>query len=70
MIDIAYLSSEDTPNNAKFILLKDIMQRLEKTFPTFIIRKYTDAELGRQLSTMGYEYKKQSKGASYRMKER
>ena len=70
MIDIAYLSPDDTPNNAKFILVKDIMQRLEKAFPTFVIRKHTDKELGKQLSAMGYEHKKQTKGASYRMKEK
>jgi hypothetical protein len=70
MIDIVYLSPDETPNNTKFILVKDIMQRLERTFPTFVIRKHTDKELGKQLSAMGYEYKKQTKGASYRMKEK
>ena len=70
MIDIAYLSPDGTPNNAKFILVKDIMQRLEDAFPTFVVRKHTDKELGKQLSAMGYEYKKQTKGASYRMKEK
>ncbi len=70
MIDIVYLSPDDTPDAAKFILVKDIMQRLEKAFPTFVIRKHTDKELGKQLAAMGYEYKKQTKGASYRMKEK
>ena len=31
---------------------------------------HTDKELGKQLSAMGYEHKKQTKGASYRMKEK
>ena len=70
MIDIAYLSPEETPDTAKFILVKDIMRRLEKAFPTFVVRKHTDKELGKHLSAMGYEYKKQTKGASYRLKER
>ena len=70
MIEIVYLSPEETPNAAKFLLVKDIMKQLEKAFPTFTVRKNTYTELGRQLSAMGYEYKKQTKGASYRMMEK
>ena len=70
MIDLVYLAPEDTPDDAKFILVKDIMMRLEKSFPTFIVKKNTDKELGRKLTDMGYGYKKQNKGASYRMKEK
>lgn len=32
--------------------------------------QHTDKELGYKLSDMGYEHKKQTKGASYRMKEK
>ena len=46
------------------------MKRLEKAFPTFTVRKNTDKDLGVKLTDMGYEYKRQNKGASYRMKER
>ena len=49
---------------------KDIMKRLEKSFPTFTVRKNTDKDLGVKLTDMGYEYKRQNKGTSYRMKER
>ena len=70
MIELNYLSPEDTPEDAKFILVKNIMKRLEKAFPTFVVKKHTDKELGYKLSDMGYEHKKQTKGASYRMKEK
>ena len=70
MIDLTYLTPEETPSDAKFILVKNIMKRLEMTFPTFVIRKHTDREIGKKLGDMGYEYKKQTKGASYRMKEK
>lgn len=70
MIDLNYLAPEDTPHDAKFILVKHIMKRLERAFPTFVVRKNTDRELGRKLMDMGYEYKKQNKGASYRMVEK
>ena len=69
MIELNYLPPEVTPGDAKFILLKDIMKHLEKAFPTFVVKKNTDKELGHKLSEMGYEYKRQNKGASYRMKE-
>lgn len=70
MVDMLYHAPEDTPHDTKFILVKHIMKRLEQVFPTFIIKKNTDKELGRKLTDMGYEYKKQNKGASYRMKEK
>ncbi len=69
MIELNYLAPEDTPDDAKLILVKDIMKRFEKEFPTFIIRKNTDKELGHKLTDMGYFYKKLNKGAAYRMKE-
>jgi len=70
MVELTYLSPEETPADTKFILLKNIMKRFEKAFPTFVVKKNTDRELGHKLSDMGYEYKKQNKGASYRMKEK
>ena len=70
MVELTYLSPEETPADAKFILLKNIMKRFEKAFPTFVVKKNTDRELGHKLSDLGYEYKKQNKGASYRMKEK
>jgi len=68
MVDLTYLPSDETPDSAKFVLIKDIMKRLEGAFPTFTVRKNTDKELGRKLKEMGYEHKKQNKGSSYRIK--
>jgi predicted P-loop ATPase len=70
MVELTYLPPEETPAGAKFILLKNIMKRFEEAFPTFVVKKNTDRELGHKLSDLGYEYKKQNKGASYRMKEK
>ena len=44
-------------------------ERLARKFPTFIIRKGTDMELGRRLIAMGYKYHKTNSGAAYRMIE-
>ena len=69
MIEITYQPPESTASDEKFILLRDVMKRLAKSFPNFIIGKNTDKELGRKLTDMGYEHKRQNKGSSFRMKE-
>ena len=70
MILALYLAPEDTPVNAKPVLLKDIMRRLELEFPTFTIAKGTDMELGRRLSKMGYDSKRQNNGSAFRVVEK
>ena len=70
MVSIIYLSPEETPDNAKPVLLQDIMQRLAQAFPTFVIAKGTDMELGRRLTKMGYDSKRQNKGSAFRIVER
>jgi GTPase SAR1 family protein len=70
MVSIIYLSPEETPDNAKPVLLQDIMQRLSQAFPTFVIAKGTDMELGRRLTKMGYDSKRQNKGSAFRIMER
>ena len=61
--------STDPASDAKPILVKDIMKRLARKFPTFNIRKSTDMELGHRLSAMGYTYHKLTQGAAYRIIE-
>ena len=70
MVEMTYLSPEETPANTRPVLVKDIMKRLERKFPTFTIRRGTDMELGRRLSAMGYMYHKLTQGAAYRVVER
>ena len=69
MVELTYLSPDNTPADTKPVLLKDIMKRLAQKFPTFTIRKGTDMELGHRLSAMGYKYHKLTPGAAYRMIE-
>lgn len=68
MIALTYLAPEETPDDAKFVLLQDIMKHLEKSFPTFTIGKSTDMELGRRLCKMGYDNKRRNKGSAFRVK--
>ena len=70
MIQRTYLPPSETDSDADFIFLQDIMKRLARSFPTFVMSNNTDKEVGRRLTLMGYERKHQTKGASYRMKER
>ena len=69
MIELTFLPPEETGSDEEFIYLQDVMKRLAHSFPTFVIGKNTDKEIGRKLSEMGYEHKRQSKGALYRMKK-
>jgi hypothetical protein len=46
------------------------MKRLKDSFPTFVVRKNTDMELGRRLSDMGYKRHKLNKGMAYRIAEK
>ena len=70
MMEYTFLSPEDTPYDAEFMLLQDIMVILEKAFPSFSIRKGTSMEMGRRLKIMGFEHKKMLKGSAFRVKER
>ena len=67
MIALSYLSPDDTPEDAAFVPLQSIMKRLEKAFPTFTIKKGTDVELGKRLSKMGYERKRNNKGSAFKV---
>lgn len=69
MIELTFLPPEETGIDEKFIYLQDVMKRLARSFPTFVIGKNTDKEIGRKLTEMGYEHKRHNKGALYRMKE-
>lgn len=70
MIEIVYQSPDDTDNEAPFVSLQTVMKRLVQSFPTFVIGKNTDKEVGRQIRQMGYERKHQMQGTFYRMKEK
>ena len=45
------------------------MKRLEELYPTFNMTKMADVELGRRLSKMGYERKRNSKGLAFVLQE-
>ena len=69
MIELTFLPPEDTPDDQRFVPLKTIMKRLEKAFPTFVVKKNTDKDLGRKLTELGYEQKRKTTGSAYRIKE-
>ena len=67
MIALTYLSPEYTSEDAEFVSLQLFMKRLEKLFPTFTIKKGTDVELGKRLTKMGYERKRNNKGSAFKV---
>ena len=69
MIALTYLPPEQTPHDAKPITIQQVMKRLEELFPTFSVTKTADVELGKRLTRMGYERKRNSKGAAFVLQE-
>ena len=69
MIALTYLPPEQTPSDAKPIAIQQVMKRLEELFPSFSMTKTADVELGRRLSKMGYERKRNSKGSAFVLQE-
>ncbi|MBO7584893.1 MAG: hypothetical protein J6T09_04425, partial [Bacteroidales bacterium] len=67
--ELTYLAPEDIAEDARFIPLQLILKRLERSFPTFVVKKGTDMELGRRLIKMGYERKRNNKGSVFRIVE-
>ena len=69
MIALTYLPPEQTPADAKPVAIQQVMKRLEELFPTFVTTKMTDVELGKRLSRMGYERRRNSKGSAFVLQE-
>ena len=67
MLLLTYFSPEDTPKDAPFVSVQLIMSQLEKLFPTFVVTKGTDAELGRRMVKMGYVRKRTNKGGLFQV---
>ena len=67
MVELTYLSPNDTPDDADFVPLHHILNELAELFPTFNVTKGTDAELSKRLSKMGYERKRTNKGAFFKV---
>ena len=70
MVERTFLPADETPQDAKPMLLQDIMHLLCTYFPTFIVKKNTDMELGYRLRAMGYIRHKLTKGMAYRIVEK
>ena len=67
MIALTYRSPLDTSHEAPVISIQQIMKTLSGLFPTFVISKGTDAELGKRLTALGYERKRTAKGSGFRL---
>ena len=70
MVERTYLPAAETPADAKPVALQDIMRVLSHRFPTFVIKKNTDMELGHRLTDMGYQRHKLNKGMAYLIVEK
>lgn len=67
MIANTFLPVKDTPENAPYMLLVDIMDMLASKYVEVKKTNSAITMLGKLLSSMGYERKKISKGSSYKI---
>ena len=67
MILLTYRPAKETNPQAPFVLLSQIVDRLQNDFPTFPTSKNISMSIGRQLKAMGYKHHHSMNGATYRI---
>jgi len=67
MITLTHLTPDETPDDAAYVPIYEVMERLKKEFPTFVINKTAGITTGRHLQALGYASKRTSKGMCYKI---
>lgn len=67
MIALTFVPVEETPEDAPYVSLTEVINVFTKAFPTFVTTKSTRKELGSTFRSMGYRPKKGNKGMSYQL---
>ena len=67
MIERTFLPAKETPDDAPFLLLVEIMGVIAQKYTELKVTNGSIAALGKVLRSMGYEHKKITRGASYRI---
>ena len=67
MIERTFLPAKETPDDAPFMLLVEIMGVIAQKYTELKVTNGSIAALGKVLRSMGYEHKKITRGASYRI---
>lgn len=67
MITLTHLTPNETPDDAAYVPIYEVMEHLQKEFPTFVINKTAGITTGRHLQALGYASKRTSKGMCYKI---
>lgn len=67
MIALTFVPTEETPEDAPYVSLTEVINVFKDAFPTFVATKNTRKELGSTFRSMGYRPKKGNKGMSYQL---
>lgn len=67
MIALTFVPAEETPEDAPYVSLTEVINVFKDAFPTFVATKNTRKELGSTFRSMGYRPKKGNKGMSYQL---
>ena len=67
MVRTVFLPADETPANAPYVSLNEIIQRLATAFPTFNKTNNANSVVGKLLKTMGYKNKRMATGYFYQV---
>lgn len=68
MVTMLFLKSEDTPSDAPWLSIEEIMHSIRQAFPKMEVTDSVKIRMGRTLTELGYERKRTNAGQRYRIK--
>ena len=67
MVSQTFYSPEDTPANASYMSLPELLLALSEQYPNTNMTHHARVVLGKTLKEMGYNYKKTNRGMAYQL---
>ena len=68
MVNMLFAKPEDTPEDAPWQSLEEIMLAVSKSFPKVSVTNSSKVSMGRILTELGYERKRTNTGQRYQIK--
>ena len=68
MVNMLFAKPEDTPENAPWMSMEEIMLAVSKSFPKVSVTNSSKVSMGRTLTELGYERKRTNTGQQYQLK--
>jgi predicted P-loop ATPase len=68
MVNMLFAKPEDTPENAPWMSMEEIMLAISKSFPKVSVTNSSKVSMGRTLTELGYERKRTNTGQQYQLK--